>query len=283
MSRLNFTLSDGRNLEYMTNGIEGSKAVILHAGTTQDISGWTTWHENFASRGIRSISFGRSGYMGSTKMPGRITIDVARDIAELAHYLAIETFVNIGLSGGGQHAIATGLDPKSRGVVTVGSLAPYAELGEDFYRGMQQVDIDEYGDAIREINDLVKRFKVSLTQVPGPESLEGLSPQDLEAQSKRAFKVHQDSTFITIQNGWDWVADDYSSYLNPWGFDPGDVKVPVVIWQGGLDLNVPVVHGEWLRDHIAGSRYELRADESHIGLFVNYEKEIIESAVELLG
>ena len=257
--------------------------MILHAGTTQDISGWTTWHENFASRGIRSISFGRSGYMGSTKMPGRITIDVARDIAELADHLGIEAFVNIGLSGGGQHAIATGLDPKSRGVVTVGSLAPYAELGEDFYRGMQQVDIDEYGDALRDINNLVKRLQISLTQVPGPESLEGLSPQDLAAQSKRAFKVHQDSTFITIQNGWDWVADDYSSYLNPWGFDPRDVKVPVVIWQGGLDLNVPVVHGEWLRDHIAGSRYELRADESHIGLFVNYEEEIIESAVELLG
>jgi len=257
--------------------------VILHAGTTQDISGWTTWHENFASRGIRSISFGRSGYMGSTKMPGRITIDVARDIAELADHLGIEAFVNIGLSGGGQHAIATGLDSKSRGVVTVGSLAPYAELGEDFYRGMQQVDIDEYGDALRDINDLVKRFQISLTQVPGPESLEGLSPQDLAAQSKRAFKVHQDSTFITIQNGWDWVADDYSSYLNPWGFDPRDVKVPVVIWQGGLDLNVPVVHGEWLRDQIAGSRYELRADESHIGLFVNYEEDIIESAVELLG
>ena len=257
--------------------------MILHAGTTQDISGWTTWHESFAARGIKSISFGRSGYMGSTKMPGRVTTDVARDIAELADHLGIEAFVNIGLSGGGQHAIATGLDPKSRGVVTVGSLAPYAELGEDFYRGMQQVDIDEYGDALRDINDLVKRFQVSLTQVPGPESLEGLSPQDLAAQSKRAFKVHQDSTFITIQNGWDWVADDYSSYLKPWGFDPRDVKVPVVIWQGGLDLNVPVVHSEWLRDHIAGSRYELRADESHIGLFVNYEEEIMESAVELLG
>ena len=62
-----------------------------------------------------------------------------------------------------------------------------------------------------------------------------------------------------------------------------DVKVPVVIWQGGLDRNVPVVHGEWLRDHIAGSRYELRPDESHVGIFVNYEEEIIESAAQLLG
>jgi len=283
MSRLNFTLSDGRNLEYMTNGVEGSKAIILHAGTTQDISGWTTWHENFAARGIRSISFGRSGYSASTKMPGRVTIDVARDISELADALGIEAFVNVGLSGGGQHAAATGLDPKSRGVVTVGSLAPFAELGEDFYRGMQQVDIDEYGDALRDINDLVKRFQKWLDPVPADAPKKEYSERDLLAQSKPAHKILDDSSTYTMQAGWDWVADDYSSYLNPWGFDPRDVKVPVVIWQGGLDLNVPAVHGEWLRDHIAGSRYELRPDESHVGIFVNFEEEIIESAAQLLG
>ena len=83
----------------MTNGVEGSKAIILHAGTTQDISGWTTWHENFAARGIRSISFGRSGYCASTKMPGRVTIDVARDISELVDVLGIESLAD-GTGGG---------------------------------------------------------------------------------------------------------------------------------------------------------------------------------------
>jgi len=50
MTRLIHTLADGRNLEYLTNGIESSSAVILHAGTTQDIEGWTTWHEKFADQ-----------------------------------------------------------------------------------------------------------------------------------------------------------------------------------------------------------------------------------------
>jgi len=58
--------------------------------------------------------------------------------------------------------------------------------------------------------------------------------------------------------------------------------VPVIVWQGGLDKNVPVVHGEWLTSNIDGARYELRPNESHIGLFVNYEDEIIESAIRLL-
>jgi pimeloyl-ACP methyl ester carboxylesterase len=85
-----------------------------------------------------------------------------------------------------------------------------------------------------------------------------------------------------MQQGWDWVADDYSSYLKPWGFDPRDVKVPTVIWQGGLDKNVPVQHGKWLAQHMPNAKLELREEESHLGIFVNYEEEIMQSAIALL-
>jgi pimeloyl-ACP methyl ester carboxylesterase len=281
--RQNFTLSDGRNLEYLTNGLKSDSAIILHAGTTQDITGWQTWLDYFAACGIFALSFGRSGYAASTVQPGRITIDVANDVAELASALGITKFVNIGLSGGGQHAIATGLDPRSAGVVTVGSLAPFAELGDDFYTGMQQADLDEYADALRDINDLVKRFQKWQDGDVG-ETVAGsnLSDRDQLASNKPSWKVLLDSCAFTMAQGWDWVADDYSSYLKPWGFDPRDVKVPAVIWQGGVDKNVPVQHGKWLAANMPNARLELRADESHLGVFVNYEEEIMQSAIELL-
>jgi hypothetical protein len=38
--------------------------------------------------------------------------------------------VNFGLSGGGRHAIATGLDPRSVGVVTSGSLATFCRVAK---------------------------------------------------------------------------------------------------------------------------------------------------------
>lgn len=281
--RQNFTLSDGRNLEYLTNGLKSDSVIILHAGTTQDITGWQTWLDYFASQGIFALSFGRSGYAGSTKKPGRITLDVAKDVAELSEHLGIKRFVNLGLSGGGQHAIATGLDSRSVGVVTVGSLAPFAELGQRFYDGMQQADLDEYADALRDINDLVKRFQGwqdgnLADSVAGAE----LSERDQLATTKPTWKVVLDSCAFTMQQGWDWVADDYSSYLQPWGFDPRDVKVPTVIWQAELDKNVPVQHGKWLAEHMPNNRFELRAGESHLGLYVNYEEEIMQSAITLL-
>lgn len=282
-TRQNFTLSDRRNLEYLTNGLKSEAAIILHAGTTQDITGWQTWLDYFASKGIFALSFGRSGYAGSTKKPGRITLDVAKDVAELSEHLGIKRFVNLGLSGGGQHAIATGLDSRSVGVVTVGSLAPFAELDQRFYDGMQQADLDEYADALRDINDLVKRFQGwqdgnLADSVAGAE----LSDRDQLATTKPTWKVVLDSCAFTMQQGWDWVADDYSSYLQPWGFDPRDVKVPTVIWQAELDKNVPVQHGKWLAEHVPNNRFELRAGESHLGLYVNYEEEIMQSAIALL-
>ena len=275
-ARQNFTLSDGRNLEYLTNGLKSDLIIVLHAGTTQDITGWQTWLDYFASQGIFALSFGRSGYAGSTKKPGRITLDVAEDVAELSEHLGIKRFVNLGLSGGGQHAIATGLDSRSVGVVTVGSLAPFAELGQRFYDGMQQADLDEYADALRDINDLVKRFQGwqdgnLADSVAGAE----LSERDQLATTKPTWKVVLDSCAFTMQQGWDWVADDYSSYLQPWGFDPRDVKVPTVIWQAELAKNVPVQHGKWHAAHMPINRFELRAGESQLCPYVNYEEEVM--------
>lgn len=283
MKREKHVLSDGRSIEFMRNGVESDSAIILHAGTSQDITGWKVWLENFASNGVLSIAFGRSGYVGSTPKPGRITIDIAHDVAELADFLGVKRMVNVGLSGGGQHAIATGLDPRSVGVVTSGSLAPFEEMGEDFYLGMQQADIDEYADALRDIKDLVKRFQGGLATDPSAQfTPKEVSANDKRAQQSPSWKILFDSCDLTMKSGWDWVADDYSSYLRPWGFDPREIRVPVILWQGGLDKNVPPQHGQWLAKHIPNSKLKLIEDESHVGLYINYEQQAMIDAMDLL-
>ncbi|MFM8843815.1 MAG: alpha/beta fold hydrolase [Actinomycetota bacterium] len=283
MLRESLVLSDGRNFEFTRNGIKSDSAIILHAGTTQDITGWKIWLDTFAEHGISVVAIGRSGYVGSTAKPGRITIDIANDVAELADFLGLKRMVNVGLSGGGQHAIATGLDPRSVGVVTTGSLAPFEELGDDFYLGMQQADLDEYADALRDINDLVKRFQGWQNKDVGEQfTPKEVSANDKKAQQSPSWKILFESCELTMNAGWDWVADDYSSYLKPWGFDPRDVKVPVVIWQGGLDKNVPPQHGKWLAANIPNSKLLLIEDESHVGLYINYERETMQSAMDLL-
>jgi hypothetical protein len=43
-----------------------------------------------------------------------------------------------------------------------------------------------------------------------------------------------------------------------------------------------VQHGKWLAENLPNARLELRADESHLGIYVNYEEEIMQSAITLL-
>ena len=283
MKRELLHLADGRVLEYSANQVDSSSALILHSGTTQDISGWQTWLDKCEALGIQAIAFNRSGYSASTPMPGRVTIDVAHDISQLVDALGISRFVSAGLSGGGQHALATGLDSRCVGVVSIGGLAPFAELGERFYEGMQQVDIGEYHDALRNIDDLVKRFQGWIDSGV-EENAAGTEPSanDQRAMNSPTWPILMNSMTYTMNNGWDWVADDYSSYLQPWGFDPRALRVPAIIWQGGLDRNVPPVHGRWHAENIPGAVLRLIDDESHIGLFVNYEDQIIGDVASLL-
>jgi hypothetical protein len=42
-------------------------------------------------------------------------------------------------------------------------------------------------------------------------------------------------------------AHDAAIYKRPWGFDPGQVQLPVLLWKGEADLEVPPHIGQTLQ------------------------------------
>ncbi len=73
----------------------------------------------------------------------------------------------------------------------------------------------------------------------------------------------------SVRNGiWGWY-DDELAFVTRWGFDVGDIKVPVAIWQGAQDRMTPFVHGEWLTLHIPGVHPHLLSDHGHLSLGVD--------------
>jgi pimeloyl-ACP methyl ester carboxylesterase len=96
----------------------------------------------------------------------------------------------------------------------------------------------------------------------------------------RAAKPSRDSTLDaaawladvfreSVRNGfWGWY-DDEIALVTPWGFDLGEIDVPVAVWHGREDRFTPFAHGDWLASHIPGVRPHLLTDHGHLSLGVD--------------
>ena len=51
----------------------------------------------------------------------------------------------------------------------------------------------------------------------------------------------------------------------PWGFDPGDIAVPTLLWHGAEDRFTPAGHAAWLGDQIPGAIAIVEPGRSHFG------------------
>jgi pimeloyl-ACP methyl ester carboxylesterase len=71
---------------------------------------------------------------------------------------------------------------------------------------------------------------------------------------------------LAIEGGPDGYIDDELSDVRPWGFEPGQVTVPVLVFHGGQDRMVPSTHGAWLAARCPDAELWLRPDDGHVSV-----------------
>jgi pimeloyl-ACP methyl ester carboxylesterase len=69
-----------------------------------------------------------------------------------------------------------------------------------------------------------------------------------------------------IQAGPGGLIDDDLALVAPWGFDPADVRMPVLFIHGGRDRVVPSSHGEWLARRCPSAELRSFVDDGHISV-----------------
>ena len=69
-----------------------------------------------------------------------------------------------------------------------------------------------------------------------------------------------------VGGGPDGYIDDQLSDVRPWGFEPGQVTVPVLVFHGGQDQMVPSAHGAWLAARCPDAELWLRPDDGHVSV-----------------
>ena len=237
----------------------------------------------YARHGLRRFTLDRPGYGESTRLPGRIVVDIVPDVVAIADELGVGRFAVTGGSGGGPHALACAAllpDRVLRCLADV-SVAPYSAHGLDWLDGMTAGNIEEFKAAIageEAIRSIAERERTTMLErlAEGRNDFMGddyeLSEVDLAQMAK-----HHNQMADQLRNGLapgvdGWVDDDIA-FTRPWGFDVASITVPVYLEYGRSDTLVPAAHGDWLAAHIPGA-LAVVSEAGHMGDDATYDTEL---------
>jgi pimeloyl-ACP methyl ester carboxylesterase len=269
------TLPDGRSLDALVGGAERGLGLIAHHGTPADATRFASWDEPAARHGLRLVTYSRPGYATSTRHEGRAVGDVAADIAVLADATGVGEFVAIGRSGGGPHAIACAalLPDRCLAAAALVTVAPLGAPNLDWFDGMAQLNLDEFGAALRgedALREWMAEHGEEYRHVRGEDLAaalgDALPPVDQAALAAGAADGFASSIRRGLEHGFDGWVDDDLAFTRPWGLELASIERPVRIWQGELDRLVPLAHGRWLADVIPGAHFVRAAGQGHLSL-----------------
>jgi pimeloyl-ACP methyl ester carboxylesterase len=301
--RRSITLPDGRRADLLTAGPADGLPLVLHEGTPVGLVFYPPTVRAAQARGLRVILAARPGYEGSTPRPGRRVVDVAGDTAAILDELGTDTFVTMGWSGGGPHALAcaAALPGRCLAAASIAGVAPYQAKGLDFLAGMGQENVDEFGAAVQgepALTEFLDAAAAGLGTVTGADVAQSLGGLVIAADQAVLTGEFADYVAAALRAamstgiaGW---RDDDLAFVNDWGFSlgwepAGDAPVtpvvpaPVAIWQGDQDKMVPFAHGQWLAAHISGARTHLLPGEGHLSLTVSSLDRILDDLLDLAG
>ena len=153
------------------------------------------------------------------------------------------------------------------------SPAPWGVDGVDYFSGMGELNAK---DTLLMLEDPVaarakcERDRIEILTQDLPELMESLktllTPVDAAALTGELGEYLIDSFrsgMATSSDGW-W--DDEVAMLEPWGFDLGMIRTPVLLLHGRHDRFVPFAHGQWLANAIAGVDARLSENDGHLTL-----------------
>ena len=267
--------ADGRTLAVREAGDPDGRPVLVHMGTPNSRLLYRRNAADAAAHGLRLISYDRPGYGGSAPSPGRNAADCARDVRAICAALDIGRLMTWGISGGGPHVLACAalLPDLVVAAASLASPAPYGADGLDWFAGMGQENVDDV--RLMFTDEDAARQKMAKDRA----EFLAATPADL-ADGMRTLLTPTDAAVLTGELA-DWLTysmkdglapgdqgwwDDGWAEVRPWGFEPAQISVPVLVVHGREDKFVPFSHGQWLAAHVPGAEARLLDHDGHLTL-----------------
>ena len=252
----NFTkisLSDGRSLAWRQYGDPTGYPIIFTHGVFNSRlfePAWDKTQELTEGCGARLIAVDRPGYGHSDFFPDRSYLSWAADVTQLSDHLQLEKFAVLGYSSGGPSALACAqlLPERVSACGICSSDGPYVEMGGGLVELMHGSSRLNQEDALRNATKA------------HDELAEGYGGMKKKDRAEIALADLAESVRQGIDSG---PTQDGQLESAEWGVDLGAIKVPVLLWHGTDDKDVPVAVGRYLADKLATCESEIVEGENH--------------------
>jgi pimeloyl-ACP methyl ester carboxylesterase len=277
-------LSDGRSLSFASFGDPAGRPVFYFHGFPGSRFEPQSNHEAYLKAGIRLLALDRPGIGYSTRKNKRQLLDWPDDVVEVAKILNLEKFSVLGVSGGGPYALACARSiPGYLDKVTVAcGLGPMDAPNATSGMMLSNRILFSYGrffpPLLRLSVSLMVR-QLSSKPVKGFEKfVEGLpEPDRIVLSEERAQELVLASAVEGVRQGSRPLLEEISIYSKFWGFELSDLNVPVSLFQGEADIDVPVSMARYQAELIPNCELNLYPTDGHFSLLVNRIDEIIAS------
>lgn len=280
-------LPDGRELGYAEYGDPKGTPVFGFHGTPGSRLQLAPVAEAARRLGVRCIAPDRPGSGLSDYDADRRIVDWPGDVAAIADYLGLERFGVLGISGGGPYAAvcAHALGPRLLGAAIVSGVAPLHD--DDALAGAMPANRLIFRLARRSallvwplfaamvwLQRLAPGFftRAFARQLPEPDrralerpEIQEIFRRELVGGSRAAARA---------------AAQEMALFARPWGFRLEEIEVPVQLWQGDLDRNVPAAHARLQAERIPKAELHGCPGEGHM-LFLDRADEILRAAAGL--
>jgi pimeloyl-ACP methyl ester carboxylesterase len=276
-------LKDGRNLGYAEYGNLKGKVVFYFHGSPSSRLEAAALHETATRLNVYIISVDRPGMGLSTFQNGRRILDFVDDVAELADALNIDRFAVMGMSGGGTYAYACACKMPDRitGASIISGIGPIDELNATrnmiistrltLWLSVKAPYLMRLLFAII-LNDVRRKHNLYFYKsLPHPDQATLSIPFIADMWIESILEAFRSGTIGPV-----W---DLGLFKQPWGFNPEEIIVPVQLWHGELDRNVPSVIARRLAVRIPKCQAKFYSHEGHFSLGFNHIEEIIATLV----
>ena len=277
-------LSDGRSLSYASFGDPAGKPVFYFHGFPGSRFEPQSNHEAYLKAGIRLLALDRPGMGESTRKSKRKLLDWPDDVVEVAKILNLEKFSVLGVSGGGPYALACARAiPGYLDKVTVAcGLGPMDAPNATSGMMLSNRILFRYGrffPLLLRLSVFLMVRQLSSKPVKGFEKfVEGLpEPDRLVLSEPEAQEFVLTSAVEGVCQGGGPLLEEIRIYSKLWGFKLDDLNIPISLFQGEVDIDVPASMARYQAELIPDCELNLYPTDGHFSLLVNHIDEIIAS------